>query len=151
MKYGFILLIAIFMVIAACSPMNDSTKSTNDNGMSGLNDAPKTNSIGSNDNNLSDGMNETNITDVESTNMTAIIPESNETGGPIEDSCNDTDGVGPESLNYYEKGTMTGRTGPNVDTCNGDVLTEYWCDGDGIEHYESYKCKKSCIDGACTQ
>jgi len=69
----------------------------------------------------------------------------------IPDSCTDTD----DGLKYNVKGTISGyyKNQPYTytDSCNGDLLVEYYCltTNYGYNYYNCLYASKKCIDGAC--
>ncbi len=61
-------------------------------------------------------------------------------------TCTDTEIVGVPSI--YNPGTTTVDGVENADTCNGDVLTEYSCNGN-VLFTQTTTCDLSCTAGAC--
>jgi hypothetical protein len=60
--------------------------------------------------------------------------------------CTDSDG----GKDYYVKGTITYGDSTADDSCEGDVLTEFFCDPDFDEPLDDqYNCPNGCSDGAC--
>jgi hypothetical protein len=61
--------------------------------------------------------------------------------------CTDSDG----GKNYYVKGTACEQNGNlecATDSCDGDVLVEFYCDDGDLDEQE-YECPNGCSDGAC--
>ncbi|GBE19677.1 MAG TPA: hypothetical protein ENG87_00290 [Candidatus Pacearchaeota archaeon] len=59
--------------------------------------------------------------------------------------CADSD----SGKNYTIKGTVTTTNYTFTDVCDGNDLTEYYCNGD-VNESETYTCSRSCEVGACT-
>ncbi len=60
-------------------------------------------------------------------------------------SCTDSDN-GPD---HFNKGTATGTDGiGHTDSCSGDQLTEWDCDGDSVSSH-NYNCMNGCSNGKC--
>lgn len=68
--------------------------------------------------------------------------------------CNDSDGSGEGSKNYYNKGSITGPLVSNAnsireDTCLDNKLRELFCNSEGKGEPLIYECPNGCRDGAC--
>lgn len=61
--------------------------------------------------------------------------------------CGDTDG----GKDYFTKGFVTANRNTGVDTCQGDYLTELYCQANGTNYSETKKCDFGCQDGACNR
>lgn len=74
---------------------------------------------------------------------------------PIKDICEDTDG----GKDYFVKGIVfiypegtSKESGASIsDGCNGNFLTERYCNPDGSFGFETYTCAKGCEDGVCLE
>ncbi len=71
-------------------------------------------------------------------------------GACIQRTCSDTD----SGIDEWHKGTVSGACGksqytPQIDTCNGDTLREYYCNENNSLDYKEIKCANGCIDGEC--
>ncbi|MAF36109.1 hypothetical protein CL622_03260 [archaeon] len=65
--------------------------------------------------------------------------------------CDDTDGIDPftkGSSGSIEKDTQVINENNLTDTCNGDILAEYYCVGKKMEH-ALIQCPLGCSSGAC--
>jgi hypothetical protein len=58
--------------------------------------------------------------------------------------CNDTD----YGRNFYNSGTVYSNTGTYSDSCNGNVIDEWYC-SNGIVREEVYTCPYGCVNNAC--
>ncbi|MEM5798143.1 MAG: hypothetical protein QXP39_01975 [Candidatus Aenigmatarchaeota archaeon] len=65
-------------------------------------------------------------------------------GNSVEPFCTDTDG----GLNYDVSGTTIDNYGSHTDSCEGNTLTEWFCQ-DNLASSTEYVCPDQCENGAC--
>ena len=62
-----------------------------------------------------------------------------------ESTCQETD----DGIDYYEYGESSRGDDTFEDSCNGDVLEEYWCNPDRKLKSQTHRCFYGCEQGAC--